>query len=161
MGGGRQRDGKWEGNMELWSLICVVLSLPHSCMSQTVVVNAGAMSVKELCWQNCKNTARDGLFCCRGSTPCISGCSIVLCISLSALRDVGLPGRSISTIVPPHQKLLTTLCIAWTLHHAEHMVSVAVEGGGAWGRGEGEGREGGEAERRRRRVTDCSFLYSD
>lgn len=151
MGGGRQRDGKWEGNMELWSLICVVLSLPHSCMSQTVVVNAGAMSVRELCWQNCKNTARDGLFCCRGSTPCISGCSIVLCISLSVLRDVGLPGRSISTIVPPHQKLLTTLCIAWTLHHAEHMVSVALGRGGRGGEGRGgEGRGRDEREGKRR-----------
>ena len=135
VGGGRQRmgDGR-ETRSYIWSLICVVLSLPHSCMSQTVVVNAGAMSVRELCWQNCKN--RDGLFCCkaRGSTPCISGCSIVLCIFLPVPQDVGPLGRSISTIAPPHQKLLTTLCIAWTLHHAQHMVSVTGEGR----RGEGE-----------------------
>ena len=45
---------------------CGILSLPHSCTSPTVVVSAGAMSVKELCWQNCKNTRSQG----EASTPC-------------------------------------------------------------------------------------------
>ena len=46
---------------------CGILSLPHSCTSPTVVVSAGAMSVKELCWQNCKNTRSQG----EESTPCM------------------------------------------------------------------------------------------
>ena len=186
---------------------CGILSLPHSCTSPTVVVSAGAMSVKELCWQNCKNTRSQG----EASTPCkntrsqgeastpckntrsqgeastpckntrsqgrrvhhvrtlghrgrrvhhvrtlghrgrrvhhvcIKGCSITLGVCVSTppvLRDVGPPGRSISTTAPPQRKLLTILCIAWTFHHAKHMVSVAEGRERERERWEGDKKEG-------------------
>ena len=74
---------------------------------------------------------------------CINECSITLGVCVltpPVLQDVGPPGRSISTIAPPQRKLLTILCIAWTFHHAKHMVSVA-----EWRRGERK-RERGEWE---------------
>ena len=62
--------------------------------------------------------------------------AVLYCVSPPVPQDVGPLGTSIFTIAPPHQKLLTTLCIAWTLHHAQRMVSVAVgRGGGVKGRG--------------------------